>query len=85
MFACEPDSSVVSGFFMFEKLVVHIRAHKCASFKDVGLKGKKIYYPNRYFVTTLYIKATMVKTRSTIQEGEGESVHDLGNEARNVD
>lgn len=36
-------------------------------------------------ITTLYIKATMVKTKSTIQESEGESVHDLGNEARNVD
>ena len=36
-------------------------------------------------ISTLYIKATMVKTKSTIQESEGESVLDLGNEARNVD
>ena len=51
---------------------------------DVGLNrcGAKRHI---YSISTLYIKATMVKTKSTIQESEGESVLDLGNEARNVD
>lgn len=55
----------------------------CPDCLDVGLT---LHTQTRAMsISTLYIKATMVKTKSTIQESEGESVHDLGNEARNVD